>query len=165
MKGLLAIGMFVLAFPAAVLANTLDLSNSGNIGSTATTSGPLTAGQPFWVTNQLILGVGTVTVTTKDLVPVASGEFFFAGGTVDVLNNASQLIFQGTFGSGIVSDIDGIILLSSTPGANGISVQLVITASGFVKGDVMVAPEPGTAGLLASGLVGLARIMRRKLPL
>jgi hypothetical protein len=35
--------------------------------------------------------------------------------------------------------------------------------NGTVSGDTIVTPEPGTLGLLGTGLVGLAGIVRRKL--
>jgi PEP-CTERM motif len=41
-------------------------------------------------------------------------------------------------------------------------VQIVRQAGG-ISGDTIVTPEPGTLGLLGTGLVGLAGIVRRKL--
>jgi hypothetical protein len=38
-----------------------------------------------------------------------------------------------------------------------------VSAGGLVSGDSIVTPEPGTLGLLGTGLVGLAGIVRRKL--
>ena len=37
-----------------------------------------------------------------------------------------------------------------------------VSAGGFVSGDTIVTPEPGTLGLLGTGLVGLAGVIRRK---
>lgn len=166
MKRLATIGLFVLVAQALAFATTLDLSNSGTIGSTASTSGPPTAGQPFSVTDQLNSGPGTVTITTGNLTSLGGGEFVFNSGTASVVNG-SQVLFQGTFGSGTVNEIAGLIELVASSGNGFQTLNVVITPSGAVQGTMIVtsAPEPGTLGLMATGIVGVAGMLRRKLPL
>src|SRR5437016_3138305 len=114
MTRLLTLTLLVLAVPAT-FASSIDLSNGGQLGSTANLSGAPTDGQPFSVSDQLNSSLGTVTITTDNLVGCGAGCFSFSGGTVEVLNNGSQMLFQGTFGNGSVNDIAGFILLSVSP--------------------------------------------------
>ena len=162
MTRLLTLTLLVLAVTSAAFANSIDLSNGGQLGSTANLSGAPTDGQPFSISDQLTSSLGTVTITTDNLVGCGAGCFSFSGGTVAVLSNSSQVLFQGTFGNGSVNTIAGFILLSVSPGDGFESVQLVITPSGMVSGSVVLTPEPSSLGLLGTGLLGLAGICRRK---
>jgi len=42
-------------------------------------------------------------------------------------------------------------------------ISMGVGRNGTVSGDTIVTPEPGTLGLLGTGLIGLAGIVRRKL--
>jgi len=53
MMRLLTLTLLVLAVSPAAFANSIDLSNSGQVGSTASFSGAPTDGQPFSVSDQL----------------------------------------------------------------------------------------------------------------
>ena len=119
-----------------------------------------------------------------------SGGTFAAGGTFTIKGNGSSgipnaTIFSGTF-SGPVTwtlvtlangthnyTLTGVV--SGTLGTNfhtdGVTLQLTInTGRGFFNGSTTISsgdtsmsvPEPGTLGLLGTGLVGIAGAMHRK---
>ena len=82
------------------------------------------------------------------------------GGTLDVDGAAD---FNGTF-SGTLTDINGVITIKANEGGSPVLAGFNFMASGDVSGDfTVVTPEPGTLGLLGTG-VGLAGMFRRKLP-
>jgi hypothetical protein len=118
------------------------------------------------------------------------GTFSSAGSTFSIMGNGTDglpsVIFTGTFigtidwtaqpcGSGMCYTLFGSISGTWFNGStvSGASVQLTIgSGPGGFTGSIPVAsgdttistvPEPGTLGLLGTGLVGLAGIVRRKL--
>ena len=120
------------------------------------------------------------------------GGSFNAGGSFTITSNGSQglpsgVIFQGSF-SGPVSwtlitlangtheyTLTGAISGTWYTGIQvyGATVQLTVnTGKGFFNGstsissgdtNIVVVPEPGTLGLLGTGLLGLAGVLHRKI--
>ncbi len=163
MRRVILLALLALALPTATFASSLgtnDYSNFGSVlGGTATVAG--TATTSLTISSELIginstLGnLGKVTVTTGAI----SGGVFSAG-TLTIVNSSNVTLFSSSI-SGTVSVVGGFTSVSYTLG--GIVGGFQITKAGVVSGDTIVTPEPGTLGLLGTGLVGLAGIVRRKL--
>ena len=168
MRRVVLLAVLALALPVAAFADSVtDYATFGTTSAgTATWSGiPATAGGTISVTSALfaINGVsqpagGTVSLTTGTLTAVTGG-FTFTGGTIDITNSSSTTLFQGSFTSGSVMVLNGITFINAV--GNKVSVTLQI-GHGAVSGDTFVTPEPGTLGLLGTGLAGIGGLVRRK---
>jgi hypothetical protein len=136
---------------------------TGNLGTLSLSTGALTSGS-------LTMGNGTF---------AAGGSFIITGNGTNGVPNG--VIFNGTFSSPVSWTL--VTLANGThnytlsgaivgPSAVGATVQLTVnTGEGFFNGSVGISsgdtslsvPEPGTLGLLGTGLVGIGGLMRRRL--
>lgn len=182
MRRVVLLAVLALALPIAAAADTFDYANLGTVsGGTAVLSGSATNGGSLSLSSALT-GVldtttnvnvcgnggspacnGMVTVTTGKLSTCSAG-LCFSGGTLTITNNGKTL-FSGTLSgtvttSGVFTNVFGTS--NNVAGTSQFAIQFG-SRTGSVSGDSIVTPEPGTLGLLGTGLIGLAGIVRRKL--
>lgn len=175
MRRVFLLAVLALALPSVALAdsitNFVGLGTSG--AGTASMTGSVSNGGSLTITTALtgvngVATTGTISWSTGALTGSGS-SFTYTGGNVTVMSGAETL-FSGTFSTstaGTVTVTPVSIVISGVL-ANGGGTELITlgrngaftvnTAIG-----VVTTPEPGTLGLIGTGLIGLAGLARRKL--
>jgi hypothetical protein len=181
-----------LALPVLASADSIDIANSGGT-MTGSASGLSLSGSTMIKYGSIVASdLGSVSFTTGVFVTgsAAAGGTLAPGGTFTITGNGtngvpSGTIFTGTFTSAqwllqsssagntyvLIGAIDGV-------GASATTSQITITIAtgkGFFNGEIglgsgdtiltSTVPEPGTLGLLGTGLLaggGLVRRMRNR---
>jgi hypothetical protein len=171
----------MLALPTATLATSLDFGGFGNsnlgTASIVNVQGQfLLPGVPFGFSVVLdqknggpIGNYGTITFTTGPLMgSFSDGIFSFTGGNVTVANKSGVTIFSSVFSAGTVLVTPSAITVSGV-GFAGVGATAVITFTQNESFTIIssvgasIAPEPGTLGLLGTGIIGLAGLVRQKM--
>ena len=169
MRRVFLLGLLALALPTAALASGVDYAGFGTAATGATYSANLTTGGSVNLSMALVgingvAATGTVVYSPTLGSSCGTGCFNITGGTVDVWNASHTSLFSGTFSSGTVTSNNGFVNIQGflTNGSTAATVLQISNNVVFASSNTIVAPEPGTLGLLGTGLVGLAGVIRRK---
>jgi hypothetical protein len=185
MRRVVLLAILALALPTVAVATTVDYAGFAGPTDPATLTGTVATGDNFALTfsslsiNGGAFGPGTMTFSINVGASCGAGCFDIgSGSTVTVWNASKSVLFMGTFNTGAtdIVSFNGTSLGIMGTTEQGIAFAGVLKFSGACPvGESAVScwtgssdiqstvPEPGTLGLLGTGLVGLAGMVRRKL--
>jgi len=143
---------------------------TGGLGSVSFTTGSLIAGGSLQMGGSFNGGLGTSFVIMGNGTNGIPNTAIFTGSFTGPVTWTLITLANGTHNYTLTGSIEGTWYTGSS--VQGATVQLTInTGKGFFNGSTnissgdtnIVVPEPGTLGLLGTGLIGLAGVLHRKL--
>ena len=193
MRRVVLLGLLALALPMAAFANSIDFANQGGTITGSESAGLTISSTLIAVTGMSGCpcngaNIGSVSIQTGALMSGGSlgGGGTFGAGTITIMGNGTAglpnaVLFSGSFTSAtwtfegtLANGTDQYTLRAVLTNGQGFTVQAAVTTGkGFFSGtgDInsgdtnVVVPEPGTLGLLGTGLLGVAGLVRRKITL
>jgi hypothetical protein len=189
MRRVVIVALMALVLPVAASAGSISITNSG--GTLTGSSSGMSLSNSVLIQYGGIVGsdLGTMTFSTGALMSgsLKMGGTFAGGGSFVITGNGSNgmpngVVFSGTFSGPVTWTLVTLAngthnytlsgAVSGMNGANAATIQFTInTGKQFfhrkvkvASGDTIVTttPEMGTLGLLGTGLLGIAGLIRRK---
>ena len=191
MRRVILLALLALALPVVAVADSIDVANAG--GTITGGPGGLTLSGSTMIKYGSIVAtnLGSVSFTTAAFASgnAAMGGTLMAGGTFTIMGNGTNGVPSGTLFTGSFTAATWTLLTSPSGnsyqltgtiqgvGASANTSQITFDVPGgkgfffdgtvaFGSGDTIVTttvPEPGTLGLLGTGLLAVGGLVRRRL--